>query len=78
VSVTLNQQQGTTAGQQWPFFMTGFQLLHHIVAIVGFVGCSFSYLHPLMGWKDMKEGIFSNWSLWRNISLKTTNDKTDF
>jgi hypothetical protein len=28
-----------------------------IVAIVGFVGCSFSYLHPLMRWKDMKDGI---------------------
>jgi hypothetical protein len=43
------------------FFMTGLQLLHHIVAIVSFVGCSFSYLHPFDGgaWKDMKEGIFS-------------------
>jgi hypothetical protein len=40
--------------------------------------CSFSSLHTLMRWKDMKGEDFQNWSLWQNISLKKANDKTDF
>jgi hypothetical protein len=28
--------------------------------------------------KTWKREYFQNWSIWRNISLKTANDKTDF